>query len=178
MGFGFNLFFVFILLPLTGVFLIVWAISKKNFFGDALKVIWGGIFGLIILASILQYFTTKMEVRKKDIYGEYIIDRSKFAGHQADWQYENFRFEITDEDEFIFYQINEEKIVKVDTFKAEFIERNVSDRIRVKQRSGMHHIIEEEPTLYRNIWSFYYVFESPKFGNVFFTKGKWKPLRK
>jgi len=50
--------------------------------------------------------------------------------------------------------------------------------LRIHRSAEMHHIIEEEPTLYRNVWSFYYVFKSQKFGNVFFKKGKWKALKK
>ncbi|QRR00195.1 hypothetical protein [Dyadobacter sandarakinus] len=40
-----------------------------------------------------------------------------------------------------------------------------------------HHILMDNPTTYRETWSFYLVFDSPKFGNVFFTKGDWEPLR-
>ncbi|POR20843.1 hypothetical protein BWK58_13375, partial [Flavobacterium columnare] len=35
------------------------------------------------------------------------------------------------------------------------------------------HIIQNNPTLYREVWSFYYVFKSKKIGNMFFTKKKW-----
>ncbi len=177
MGFGFNLFFVFIILPVSGILIILWITTQKKLFGKLLGIIWAGMIGLIILVSILQIFTTKKRVEKSDIYGEYIIDRSKFSGKQADWQYENFRFEITKRNELIFHQTTGRKIMESDTAKVEFLEQYVNDRIRIKKDSIMHHIIEEEPTLYRNIWSFYYVFESPKFGNVFFKKGKWKPLK-
>jgi len=51
--------------------------------------------------SFIQ-FTAKKTVTKKDIYGSYTIDRSKFAGQQADWQYNHFRFEITKDQQFFF----------------------------------------------------------------------------
>lgn len=178
MGFGFGLFFVFGIIPLSVIMLIFWAISGNNVFGKMLQFAWSGLLGLMLLASIIQYFSTKKKVRRNDIYGEYVIDRSKFPGEQANWQYANFRFRITQKDELIFYQMDDRKILKSDTAKVIFLERYFSDRIRIVKDSNMHHIIDETPTLYRNIWSFYYVFESPKFGNVFFKKGKWKPKRR
>ncbi|NRF37488.1 hypothetical protein [Pedobacter foliorum] len=39
-----------------------------------------------------------------------------------------------------------------------------------------HHIMDGDPTIYRDTWSFYLVFNSPKFGNMFFKKGAWEPL--
>jgi hypothetical protein len=177
MGFGFNLLFVLIILPISGILIILWATTQKKLFGELLGLIWVGMIGLVILISILQIFTTKKRVKKPNIYGEYIIDRSKFPGEQANWQYENFRFEITKRKELIFHQTAGRKTIASDTAKIEFLEQYVNDRIRIKKDSSMHHIIEEEPTLYRSIWSFYYVFESPKFGNVFFKKGKWKPIK-
>ncbi len=39
-----------------------------------------------------------------------------------------------------------------------------------------HHIMASNPTIYRSFKSFYLVFNSSKFNNVFFKKGTWKPL--
>jgi len=41
-----------------------------------------------------------------------------------------------------------------------------------------HHIVTSNPTTYRSAWSFYLVFESPKFNNVYFKKGQWTPIVK
>jgi len=38
------------------------------------------------------------------------------------------------------------------------------------------HILASNPTTYRNAWNFYLVFNSPKFGNMFFKKGKWEEI--
>ena len=54
MGFGFNLFFIFILLPLTGILLIAWLLSKKVFYGKALGLIWLGFIGLVLLSGIVS----------------------------------------------------------------------------------------------------------------------------
>ena len=40
------------------------------------------------------------------------------------------------------------------------------------------HILETNPTIYREPFDFYLVFKSEKFNNVFFEKGQWKSLNK
>lgn len=177
MGFGFNLFFIFILLPLSGILFILWIATQKKLFGQLLGMVWAGVISLIVLVSILNLSSTSNGIKKSKIYGQYIIDRSKFPGKQADWQYENFRFEITPQHELIFHQTNGASIIKSDTSKIEFVENYLSDRVKFKPNPGRHHIIAFNPTLYRKTWSFYYVFYSRKFGNVFFKKGKWKPIK-
>lgn len=176
MGFGFNLFAVFILFPLTILLGIIWLISRKKLFGKLLAFVWLPIFGLILLVGIMRIFTEKKNLDRQDIYGEYVIDRTKFAGTQADWQYDHYRFEITEKNEFIFYLTEKDKIIKTYKGHVEFLEAYKQPRIIIHTPESSYHLIEEKPTLYRNIWSFYYVFRSPKFGNVFFTKGKWKPI--
>ncbi len=86
MGFGFNLLLLFIIFPSTGILLFLWILSKRSSFAKILVLLWSGVIGLVILSSIVQFFNTKKRVEKNDIYGEYIIDRSKFPGPQADWQ--------------------------------------------------------------------------------------------
>ncbi len=172
-----SLFLGIFILPLTAILLLSWFISKNDLFLKLLKLVWGGLIALIILASILVPFHRKKKVKKSDIYGQYIIDRTKFPGKQADWQYEHFRFEITKRNKLIFHHTDGKEILKTDTAHVKFLEYHANNRIRIIKYAPMHHIVDSEPTLYRNIWSFYYVFESPEFGNVFFTKGKWKALK-
>ena len=90
MGFGFNLFFIFILVPATIILLLIWLFSKKQIFGKTLGIIWLSIFSLVLFSYIVQSLTSKKELKKKDYYGQYIVDRDFFAGEQADWQYNNF----------------------------------------------------------------------------------------
>ena len=160
--------------PLTIILAIIWLLTKHKFFGYLIGILWIGIFGLYSFSN----FWTKKELEKEDIYGEYIIDRTKFAGRQADWQYEHFRFEITKENGFIFYQTDNDKIIRTFKGKVEFLEAYNRPRIVLHMDTTKHHIIVDKPTLYRQVWTFYYVFNSPKFGNVFFTKGQWKPIDK
>lgn len=85
MGFGFNLFFILILVPLTGILLIVWLFSRKLIVGKILGLIWLGIVGLVTLVTILNWLTSKTELDKDDYYGEYVINRDYFKGEQTDW---------------------------------------------------------------------------------------------
>ena len=70
MGFGFNLFVVFFLVPLTVILLLIWLFSKKKLFGKTIGLIWLGIFGLIIFSIIVNWLTSKTELEKKDYYGK------------------------------------------------------------------------------------------------------------
>ena len=67
MGFGFNFFFVFILVPLTGILLVTWLLTRKKIFGKTLGLIWLGIFGLIIFSTTVQTLTAKKELKKMTI---------------------------------------------------------------------------------------------------------------
>jgi hypothetical protein len=178
MGFGFNLFFIFILVPLTGILLIAWLLSRKLLIGKILGYIWLGIFGLIFLAGLTREVTSKTELEKDDYYGEYVVNRDYFEGKQTDWQYDHFRFEITDNDSIFFYVTDKEKILKTyrGTIKTTDPRNYHSERLIIEMEEPTHHILTSNPTTYRSAWDFYLVFKSPKFYNVFFEKGKWKPI--
>ena len=178
MGFGFNLLLVFVLVPLTGILLVVWFLFRKKTIGKTIGFIWLGILGIILFTGSLKWLTSKKELDKSDYYGTYIINRDYFKGEQADWQYNHFRFEITNKDS-IFFQITEkEKIIK--TYKGKIRTTNPqnyrSDRLIIEMEQPTFHIMSSNPTTYRSAWSFYLVFDSPKFFNVFFKKGRWKPI--
>ncbi len=177
MGFSFNLFFALILIPLTLISLSIWLITKIKSFGKTLGLIWIGIFCLIILSFLIKWLTSKTELNKKDYYGEYIINRNYFPGKQADWQYENFRFEIKNNDSIYFYLTNKENILKTYKGTISTIKPYSSERLRIHMEQPTHHILSSNPTIYRSSWSFYLVFNSPKFNNVYFKKGKWKPIK-
>ena len=176
MGFGFNLLAAFILIPGTIILLIVWVITRKKIFGIILGGIWAIVIGLVLFVTVLHLIFDTKEVTKEDVYGEYIIDRTKFAGRQADWQYEHYRFEITKQDSFLFHITDNERIIKTYRGTAYFLPAYKIARLVLSVDTPRNHIIENEPTLYRNRFSFYYVFKSPKFGNVFFTKDRYKKI--
>lgn len=176
MGFGFNLFFVYILVPLTGILLVTWLFTRKKIFRKITALVYLGIVGLGILSGITQWLFSKTLLEKKDYYGEYIVNRNFFQGEQANWQYNNFRFEIKDNDSIFFYITDKEKILK--TFKGTIttIKPFSSERLIINMEQPTHHILISNPTIFRSSWSFYLVFFSPKFNNVYFKKGKWKPI--
>ena len=174
MGFGFNLFFIFILVPLTGLLLILWLLTRKKRIGRFLATMWLWIIGLIILISTINWLTSKTVLDKKDYYGQYIIDRDYFPGIQSDWQYNHFRFEIKKNDSIYFYVTDKERTVKVYKGKVVVIQYSESARLRIIMDQPTHHILTSNPTTYRSSWSFYLVFNSPKFYNLYFKKGRWK----
>lgn len=98
MGFGFNLFFVLVLVPLTIILSVCWLLTRRNGYGKLLGLIWSGVIGLVFISLSIQALMAKKTLRKKDFYGEYVIDRTLFRGKQADWQYDNFHFEIKEND--------------------------------------------------------------------------------
>jgi hypothetical protein len=177
MGFGFNLFVVFILFPLTVILLLIWLFSGKKLFGKTIGLIWLGIIGLVVFSMTINWLTSKTELEKKDYYGQYIVNRDFFPGKQADWQYENFRFEIKENDSIYFYVTDKEKILKTYRGTITTTGSYVSKRLIVNMEQPTNHILKSNPTTYRSTWSFILVFYSPKFNNVYFKKGEWKPLK-
>lgn len=178
MGFGFNLFVAFVLpllLLLSVIFVIYFLARKEHKLAKSIFKGWG-IFFLVLFVLIgvvycVHFFTDKTVVDSDDIYGAYVIDRSKYSGKQSDWQYDHYRFEITKQDSFLFDVTDKEKIIK--TYKGKVVNAN-KGRIVLKMDSPTIKIIADTPTLYRNTFSFYYVFHSKYYNNVFFKKAKWQ----
>ena len=141
-----------------------------------LGFIWLGIFGLVFLSGIIQWLNSKTELEKEDYHGEYIINGDYFEGDQTDWQYEHIRFEITEEDSLFFYVTDKEKILKTFRGTIKTTAPYRSARLIIEMDEPTHHILSSNPTTYRSAWDLYLVFESPKFHNLFFEKGKWKPI--
>lgn len=171
-GFGFNFLMILLIMPVTVILILAWIISRKAIFGKLLGLMWGGIFGFLAFLIVMQIFTTKMKVTKSKIYGNYVIDRSKYPGKQADWQYDNFKFKVTKDNVMHFsYKLSDGEF-KTQEIRVDFLEQYYSHRLVLAQDSTRHHIIADNPALYRDVWNFYYVFKSDKFGNVFFKKKK------
>ena len=176
MGFGFNVILIYVVIPLTIIFGIAGILSKNRIFVVTISLAWLIIMGLVLFVFIVRFFTEPKKLKKEDIYGEYVIDRDKYPGFQADWQYNNYRFEITKNNKFVFYETDKEIVKRIYKGNISFTESYVAPRIKLQVDSPRNHIIENEPTLYRRAFSFYYVFKSPKFGNVFFKKGYWRRI--
>ena len=175
MGFGFNLFFALFLLPLTAILLVIWAVTRRIFFGRALGIIWLSIFALTVLSMLTRPLSDKKVLTQENYYGEYIIDRGYFPGKQANWQYSNFHFIIKPNDSIYFYSTPKNNPAQ--TFKGQIstLAPYGSARLMIHMPRPTHHVLTTDPTVYRKVWSFFLVFNSPKFGNMFFKKGKWEP---
>ncbi|MEN2399610.1 hypothetical protein GKZ90_0007470 [Flavobacterium sp. MC2016-06] len=156
---------------------IVFFIRRKKPVNNKADFIWVVILAILFI-SISRRITRKVELERNDIYGEYVIDTTQFYGKQAVWQYNHYRFEIKRNNKIVFHLTEKNKIIKTYTGTVQFLEEYKKPRIKTHFENPKYHIVIENPTLYRKIWSFYYVFNSSKFGNVFFKKGKWKPIDK
>lgn len=177
MGFGFNLFLIFILIPLIGILLILFGITKNKFFGKSIGFIIIGILSLMVISGISQWIKSKKVLTKEDYYGEYIINRDFFKGKQSDWQYENYRFKITEKDSILFFVMQQGKVLKTYKGKIKTVNPYGSERIVIEMEKPTIHILETNPTIYRSSCDFYLVFNSAKFKNMYFKKGEWKPLQ-
>lgn len=168
-----TLFFVFFCLPFVVIFLVL-----SLFFGQirALKYLGLGIVVLIAGSATLQWLGSKTVLDKEDYYGHYIINRDYFKGMQTDWQYNSFRFEIRENDSIYFYYTDKERILQTFKGKIRTTDHYESERLMIQMEPPGHHILGSAPTTYRSAWSFYLVFNSPKFNNVFFKKGKWEAI--
>jgi hypothetical protein len=175
MAIGYNLLFLLILLPLTIILLIGWLITRKVIYGKTLGFIWLIIIGYCVLAWATRTLTAKKLLQKDDFYGQYIINRKYFPGKNADWQYDSFRFEIKENDSLYFYIMDAGRVLKKIGGTIETVKPYQSQRAILNIRQPRSHLIDSIPAVYRDSWSFYLVFHSPKFGNMYYKKGKWKP---
>ena len=163
------LLFIFVLGPT--ILILAWYGTKNKKVGKILKYLSIGIFILFFIGIIIKILTDKKVLDKDDYYGEYIVDRNIFAGKQADWQYNNFRFKIKENDSIYFYLTDKGKIIKTYNGKIKWNAPNGSVRIKLEMENPTHHIVLENPTTFRSAWDFYIVFHSSKFNNVYFRKG-------
>ncbi len=177
MGFGFNLFFVFILVPVTVILIVISLVTGKKTYGKWLGYTWLGVVGLVVLSLVIHALTDKKDLKKDDYYGSYIINREYFPGKQSNWQYNHFRFEIRENDSIFFYVTNKDKVLKTYRGSITTTPAYISERLIVNMEQPTHHVLTSNPTTYRGAWSFYLVFNSPKYNNMYFKKGKWKPIK-
>lgn len=156
------------------LFIIGKLFNKKFFTNSGLVVLLLPVF-LVTLSYIINIlFVEKMNLNKNEIYGEYVIDTDKFEGRNTDWQYDHFKIDITRDNKLKLYIYNNNgDVAKIITRKIEIMEGYTNARLNINPNSSDYHILQENPTLYRNVWSFYYVFHSSKYGNMFFVKKAW-----
>ena len=175
---GFQILFLILISPfIIGIFL--YGVKRKNeFIGKLILTFYKAGIGFLILIILISILSKKKVLEKSDFYGEYTIDRNYFPGKQANWQYNNFRFKIKKNDSIYFHVTNGEKINE--TYKG-IISTPApykSARLNLRINEPNHHVLKTNPTIYRESWSFFMVFESEKYNNMYFRKAKWKPIEK
>lgn len=173
MGFGFFLFLAYILAPLTLALLAIWLITRKIIFGKIIGGLFVFVLLIIIYGSIFNTNTKNIMLVKKDYYGQYIIDRKFFPGKQSDWQFNHFRFEIKENDSIYFYITIYDKIINTYRGTISTVKPNNSERLVIRMEQPSSHVLQSNPTVYRSKTGFYLVFNSPKYKNMYFKKGKW-----
>ena len=176
MGFGFSLFCIFILLPLTVLLFVGWVLTRRKVFGWLLGSLWAAVIGLVSAITIANIVLAPKDLSKQDYYGWYVIDRSYFPGRQADWQYNSLRFRITSRDSIYFYLTDEEKIQRVYRGRISTTTAYASQRLKLDMEQPTYHVLAGNPTTYRSVRGFHLVFHSAKFNDVYFKKGEWQPL--
>jgi len=142
MGFGFNLFAVFVLFPLIGILILVWIISGKKIFGKLAAFIIIFVIGFVLFVFTLKWFNSKTILDKKDYHGEYVINRNYFKGEQADWQYNHYRFEINKDDTIIFYETDGDEILETYKGKIRTTSSYKSARLMIEMEKPSHHILQ------------------------------------
>jgi len=175
---GLKILFLLFISPFIIWLLVIGINNKEKIIGKLILLGFAVGFVFILVSMIISILGRKKVLDKRDFYGEYVIDRSYFKGKQADWQYDHFRFEITKDDSIFFYVTEKEKILE--TFKGTIttLKPYSSERLVIHMEQPSHHILTTNPTIYREPWDFYLVFNSPKFYNMFFRKGKWRNIEK
>ncbi|MBF9142581.1 hypothetical protein [Hymenobacter properus] len=164
------------LIPLTLLLLVIWALTRKAFFGKALGVIWLSALALGVCSTIARPLSEKKVLTQEDYYGEYVIDRSYFPGKQANWQYSNFHFIINLDNSIRFYSTPKDGPATVYEGHISTSDPYGSARLIIHMPAPTHHVLTTDPTVYRGIRSFFLVFNSPKFGNMYFKKGTWESI--
>ena len=173
---GLKLLFLLLISPIIiGLFLYGFR-KKSEFIGKSILAIYAFGIGFIIIMSIISTLSKKKVLEKSDFYGEYTIDRNYFSGKQADWQYNNFQFEIKENDSIYFYVTDGERINETYKGTISTLAPYKSARLVIEMEKPTHHILTSNPTIYREAWDFFMVFKSPRFHNMYFRKGKWEKI--
>ncbi|MFB0926321.1 MAG: hypothetical protein QMB65_13725 [Vicingaceae bacterium] len=151
--------------------------SKESETKKAVKLIWFGVTFLALFFVVLNVCVSKVILEKNDFYGEYVVDRDFFSGKNADWQYSRYRFEIKENDSLYFYLIDEGKVLSTYVVAVQEVISYSSARLKVVKNTPSYHVLNSNPTIYREAWGFYMVLNSPFYGNMFFRKGGWDSIK-
>lgn len=176
MGTGFDTLFDFVLLPLAAASLAVWFFVYSKPYGK--YVLYAAIGFIVAVGGLKGYdlYLKSTHIKAEDLYGSYIIDRSEYPGENADWQYNEFRFDIVPPNDIRFHKTTMERIANTTDGKLFFKERYRDFDELTLQMERSRHLWDIQPIVRGDNEQFHLVFRSTEFGDMFFIKGEWKPL--
>jgi len=155
-----------------GIFVILTIVLKIFTKKKALPLIGTALVGstafmtlLFFIGYILHLIFKPVEPDRDDIIGHYVIARSKWPGKNADWQHKTYTLEINSNHAII----RDARTKTIWKYRIEWSQ--VHEHLwGFADYTERHHLIANGPTLYRERFGHYYVFESPLYGNVFFER--------
>jgi ABC-type transport system involved in multi-copper enzyme maturation permease subunit len=169
MGWGLAFLFGGPLLILVSIgFLVSYFVTKQKVVLAVLAGLWIFVGLALCFISWLGNLQRPIILHKEDIIGGYRIDTNFCRGANARWQYHHFKFNIANDDSIRLVIIND-KGEPIKTFSEKLLYVNDSPCIWHIHPQNNYHLLTT-PTLYRKHTSFYYVFHSSKYGNMFFRK--------
>lgn len=144
--------------------------SGDNTYIKKLAVMWLVPSLFIVAVVMLSWSLSLTQVNRDRIVGSYEVDDSFYPGSNANWQKKHYRFEVHSDNTFKLY------LRLADNSEAEYL-GNITWANENPEKWSIamhdpHHVVDPNPTLYREKFGFYYVFRTQKFGNMFFRKTK------
>ena len=131
---------------------------------------WSPVVLWLLLLAVGEVFSP-VHPTKEDITGKYEIDRNFHPGRQADWQHATYSLEIF-HDHLVLRDRRTTTEWKYD------INWFLSPEYRwtFRDKGPRHHMVSGGPAIIREWSGYYYVFESPLYGEVVFRKEPGFPL--
>lgn len=120
----------------------------------------------LVFVAIDQVFAP-VTPSTEEIVGEYEIDRDFHPGPQADWQHATYSFEITRK----HVTLRDRRTPTVWQYDINWF-TSPEYRWKFRHDGPRHHLLADGPAIIREWNGYYYVFESPLYGEVVFRKQK------
>ena len=173
--FGYANFIIIAWIPF--IIMMIVSLLLNNYFSNIKKfpiyfllIGWGVFLGGSGMLLLLNPYFEPMKVKRENLYGTYEIMLNKFDKKQASWQHKNYELEITKDSYLKLYKLKPSRYL-IDSVTINIEESSVRANFSINSDSLTHHIIKNDPTLFRKSFKkFYLVFKSEKYDNMFFKK--------
>ena len=156
-----------------------------------------------IKIQVDRFVKSPMTVHYHNFQGNYVINRDYFKGENADWQYDHYRLKIKKDTLYLYimkngkviktykrnikydkhYKFTKQTVIEFPTDWGYEDGRRVSDSLYSVRADSIRHAVGHEalmrnPLLHADPFKFNLILRSERYGNMFFTKGKWKERKK